>query len=363
MQQIGIDVRMAEHSGIGRYIRGIVGALAIRTSRFQYSLIGSERVQKNFPGGFPFVATNTPIYSLSEQVSLPKMAHSADCLHIPHYNAPLFWKRKLVVTIHDLIHLHFSNHLASPLARLYAQTLLPVVCKRADAIIAVSEYTKKDLVESLRIDPNKITVIHHGIDSKFLRTNGGTKNAPETSKPYFLYVGLIKTHKNLGTLIEAFLAFKKKEILPKLELHLIGKPDLKQKIVRKWLERIKPEFDILLRDKISEEELISEYRNALALIFPSAYEGFGFPLLEAMASGTPIIAAHAASIPEIAGEAALYFVPHSRSELENRMRQILNDATKRTELIAAGFNRLSLFDWKKAARETVNVYDSILSSN
>ncbi len=363
-QCVGIDVRMAQHTGIGRYIRGTVSALRNDSSRQRYLLIGNEFSRRYFPPQISFVTTDVPIYSLREQIALPYLARSVDCLHVPHYNAPLLWKKKLVVTIHDLIHLHFTNHLNSPTARLYARFMFSRVTQRADAIIAVSEYTKKDLIETLGIHPKKITVIHHGLDSDFLATSEKPSDVPQKRSTYFLYVGMLKAHKNVGTLIKAFQGLKKKLGSSSLKLFLIGTPDFKQKIVRKWLEIIAQEPDISLASKVSDSELKNFYRNAIALVFPSLCEGFGFPLLEAMASQTPIIASRVTSTPEVLGETAgLYFDPQSTFDLQNCMEQILENSDLRHHLVQEGLKRLMLFDWNSAAKKTEQIYESVLGSN
>ena len=365
MSQIAIDVRMVHHSGIGRYISGTVHALPkFKFAQWKYSLIGYNGNQSDFPKQFAYLTTNALIYSISEQIAIPFLARSFDCLHSPHYNAPVLRRKKLVVTIHDLIHLRFPNYLPSKRALLYANTVLPAVCRRADAIIAVSYHTKSDLVQMLRIDPKKITVIHHGIDSSFVNREGTPHGNERIESPYFLYVGLLKAHKNLGILLEAFQNVKRELGIESLKLELIGTPDYKQPVVREWLERIKNDPSISLRSNISDLELKKLYRNAIALVHPSLCEGFGFPLLEAMASKTPIIASRSASIPEVVGEdGALYFDPKSTSELEFCLEQILSSEELRYKLAEVGQRRLPLFDWSVAAQKTVQVYESVLGKS
>ncbi len=365
MQSISIDVRMSQHTGIGRYIRGLLSALTLHPARWQYHLIGNKDFQKKFQSEWPYHETSAPIYSLSEQVAIPFSARHSDCLHVPHYNAPLLWGKKLVVTIHDLIHLHFKEDLQSPLARLYAKTMLPQIAKRADHIIAVSQYTKDDLVKTLGVNPVKITVVHHGIDLSFLKMGSPEPDfSSMASSPYFLCVGLLKKHKNIGVLIDAFLNLKRKLNRSKINLILVGNPDQKQLVVREWLRKISGEQSIQVLSHISDEKLKQLYRNAVALVYPSLYEGFGFPLLEAMASRTPIIAAHTSSIPEVLGEeTALFFDPHSVAELEKHMEDVINNQNLREQLIQRGVKRLSVFDWKITAQKTAKVYESVLGSN
>lgn len=357
LPQIALDVRMAPNTGIGRYIRGTISALNIRPAQWTYTLIGKKESQKDFPKEFAYLNSNTSIYGLTEQFVIPKIAQFADCLHVPHYNVPLRWSRKLVVTIHDLIHLKFLKDL-NPAAAFYAKVMLPLAAQKADAIIAVSEHTKRDLIEKLNIPEKKITVIHHGIDPFFL--SGQTVRNESVSDPYFLYVGLIKSHKNLGVLIEAFKDLKNKIQMKNLKLRIVGRADQKQKVVRQWLDSISEAPDIQLETGLEDSALKLIYQNAAALIFPSLYEGFGFPLIEAMASKIPVVASTAASIPEVLGPAALYFDPNSTDELVHCMQQILTDNALRQKLIIEGEKRIKFFNWRDAAQKTEQVYESVL---
>ncbi len=364
MQSISIDIRMFHHTGIGRYLQGLVPNLISRQSRWHYRLIGNENFRASFPNETPYIPTLIPIYSLREQIIIPRLASHSNCLHVPHYNAPLFWRGKLVVTIHDLIHLHFKEDLPSPLASFYANTMLPKIVKRADRLIAVSQFTKDDLIKTLGVSPEKITVIHHGIHQDFLKHGGEIRKPKNSNSIYFLCVGLIKKHKNIGTLINAFRALKQKNKAADIKLVLVGDPDRKQSIVQEWLAQIRKEEGIQLLSRLSDNELIKLYRGATALIFPSLYEGFGFPLLEAMASCTPIIAARTSSIPEVVGEkAALYFDPLSTSELTKHMDELIRNESLRKRLVEEGIKRLPSFDWKVAAQKTEQVYESALGSN
>ena len=354
---------MALHSGIGRYIRGLVSALKSTSEHDRYVLIGNERACETFGEKGPFIRTGIRVYSVGEQLVLPMLARSCECLHSPHYNAPLLWRKKLIVTIHDLIHLHFPQLLPSPFARTYASWMLPLVVKKADAIITVSEFTKKDVVERFGVRPDKITVVYHGIDPKFrFKTD---RPAPITnSTPYFLYVGLLKAHKNIGVLLSAFEALKKKVGKTQLRLQLVGKADTKQQEVKRWLEIIRHNPDISLTTNVDDEELACLYQNAIALVLPSLYEGFGFPLIEAMALKTPIIAAYSTSIPEILGSGnGLLFDPHSGDELMRHMKTLLETDSLRRELISKGMCRAAHFDWAASAAKTRQVYENVLGSN
>lgn len=352
MKRIGIDVRMAQHSGIGRYIRGFTSHLNFSHPNHQYLFIGRPEFQQTYYSKRNFVALDAPIYSLSEQTLLPGKAKHCQALHVPHYNVPILWRKKLIVTIHDLIHLEFAQDL-SPAARVYSRLMLPLAIKKADAVICVSHKTKQDLIEKLGASEHKITVIHHGVDPIFQPLQ------KKTGEPYFLYVGLMKSHKNLGVLLNAFVQLRKKSGRD-IQLKIVGKPDQKQKIVRQWLNLISNEPNISVITDVNDQELQGLYAHATALVFPSLYEGFGFPILEAMASRTPVIAAQASSIPEVAGNAALYFDPRSEAELVGCLEKILSDSTMRNQLIQNGTERIKQFTWQKAASQLERVYESVL---
>jgi len=357
MKEIAIDCRMACCSGIGRYIRGTLCALTQLDSQFDYQIIGDDQQLSRLPRSH-FQISHAGIYGLQEQFEILRLAKRSECLHVPHYNAPLAWSKKLIVTVHDLIHLHFTHYLDSPMAKIYAKIMLPVVLEKASAIIAVSEYTKQDLVSVFGIPPQKITVIYHGIDAQFQEVK-----LPAGKLAYFLYVGLLKPHKNIGTLLAAFRRLQQEANFQPVKLVLVGKADTKHEVVKTWLREMAENKMIEWVSEASDEDLIRYYQGASALILPSRYEGFGFPLIEAMACGTPIIASDAASIPEIASDAALYFDPASSDELAQAMKQILTDTQIRTQLIDKGRVRRQVFSWTNAARKTLQVYESVMGQN
>ncbi len=362
LPSFAIDVRMADRTGIGRYIRGIVSSLE-PSPLCRYVFVGSHKIQSHIPSNWPFISTEVPIYSVQEQMVMPRLAGQAAGLHVPHYNAPVFWKKKLVVTVHDLIHIHFKEHLSSLVAAWYGETMLRRIVKQADRIITVSEATKNDLIRTLNADPRKITVIHHGIDSSFLNDDQGEPSASrKIASLYFLYVGLIKAHKNVGVLLNAFTHLKKNSEFKNVKLILIGKTDSKQRIVREWLGKMKSEPDIQLIDYANDAELKQYYRNAAAFISPSLCEGFGFPLIEAMASKVPVIASRIEATMEVLGDTGLYFEAQSSIELEKQMKRIIEEPHLRSRLTTVAFKRLSLFDWHRAAKQTKEVYESVLSS-
>ncbi len=355
---VAIDVRMAAHTGIGRYIRGFVGAL-VPDDSIQINLIGNRQSRTRFSGFPGYRCSDAKIYGFREQIDMLQAAKYAGCLHVPHFNIPVLWTKKLIVTIHDLIHLRFSQHLSNPLAYSYAKFMISRAVSKADAIIAVSEYGKKELVEMFWAKPEKITVIHHGIAPEFFQHAAGSTG--QFRHPYFLYVGLIKAHKNTGLLIQAFQKLRDEKIIPNLKLRLIGRLDEKQKIVRNWKQMIISDPDIIHEPSVDETNLVNAYQNALAVVQPSFYEGFGFPIVEAMASGAPVIGANATSIPEVMGEGnGLRFDPNSKTDLVNQMRRIMTDPALRNELAGRGIERAKSFSWRTSAEKHMDVYRRVL---
>lgn len=354
---IGFDIRMVRYTGIGRYIRGLLNGLLAEKD---HDIVLFESREDAVHLNARSIELNASVYGISEQLLFPFQSKFCDCLHVPHYNAPLAWPKKLIVTIHDLIHLHYPNHLSSIAAKLYAYSMLPLITKKADAIIAVSEYTKKDLIETLKVPAHKIHTIHHGIDSDFISSERD-QSEPTVSTSYFLFVGLLKAHKNIGILLNAFQYLKKKIKDIDFRLQLVGTPDLKQPIVCSWLKIINENPAISLVSNVSEIELKKMYRHALAFVFPSLLEGFGFPLLEAMASGVPVIASKTSSIPEVIGDAGLYFDPNSEFELITAMEKILTGQSLRQTLIKKGADRVRQFTWSNCVEKTKKVYESVLS--
>jgi glycosyltransferase involved in cell wall biosynthesis len=335
---------MSQWSGIGRYIRGLTFGLCQR-NQFHYLFFESHTIKP---------------YGWKEQFAIPLKMYRSDCLHTPNFNAPYFWPKKLIVTFHDLILFHHPNHLSSLTKRTYAQVMLPLIARRADAIIAVSEFTKQDLVKSFRIDPKKITVVYHGVNRELLMADADHE-VVQNAEPYFLYVGLIKAHKNVGVLLDAFQKLKRKYPDRNVALRLVGSLDRKQSVVRAWAQTIETDPNIHLHENVNDEQLKALYEQAIALAFPSLFEGFGFPVLEAMALGTPVLAARSSSIPEILGDdAGLYFDPHSSMELLNQMGNVLDNQNLRSELSNKGRLRSQSFTWQRSAQMTEQVYESVL---
>ena len=363
---ISIDARMLGHSGIGAYIRNLLENLAAFENgsvfevicRRQGSLAGLPRER------FRFVAARSPIYSFREQWEIARLARHAQVLHSPHYNAPLLHRRKLVVTIHDLIHITDPTFKRTLAARFYARPILNLVARRADRIIADSEFTKQQIVEHLAISPAKVTVIYLGVDKHFCPQNRRQAFLRASSllglgRPYILFVGNLKPHKNVRTLIQAFSQTCVRRDVDHQLVILGDDPIWKASLVREC-EKLGIRERVLFAPQVPYEDLPWVYAGAEILVMPSLIEGFGLPVLEAMACGTPVVCSRAASLPEVAGDAAEYFEPTRLDDLAAALERVLGSSELQETLRCEGLARVKLFSWRECARQTLEVYRKLL---
>jgi glycosyltransferase involved in cell wall biosynthesis len=281
---------------------------------------------------------------------------------MPVQNMPILRRKNLktVVTIHDLAFKIFPQHFTKKdLMKLNG--LADMAIKNADKIIAISNSTKDDIIRFYpKINREKIAVIHNGFDSELF----GQKVSQEKSSKilrnynleagtYLLYVGAIQPRKNLGVLIDAF--EKAKEKNPDLKLVLAGAPAWKSENTFEKITHSPFKEDITVTGNLSFENVSILYQNALMFIFPSLYEGFGIPILEAMASGMPVILAKNSSLPEVGGEAALYFATENSAELASCINKIIEDKVLRENLIRKGLEHCKNFSWEKCAQQTLDI--------
>jgi len=259
--------------------------------------------------------------------------------------------KKLVITIHDMIHEIYPEYFQNDLYK--SAEYKKLLAYRADKIIAVSENTKKDILRFYPdIDENKIDVVYHG--SLFMKApeNTGTLKLPEK---YILYVGNRNIYKNFIPFIKSIAPLLKSE---KLTLIAAGSADFNEEELNLFKEQ--NITDKLIHIRATDEELAILYKNALFFVFSSQYEGFGIPLLEAFSLGCPVISSNKSSLPEIGADACLYFDPDSEESMYESVKGLINNSEKREDLRQKGFERIKYFSWEKAAQQTQKVYESIL---
>lgn len=363
-KKIVIDARMINASGIGRYLQSILPGIV---SHFEcITLLGDKKLINKVldtPLSAEIIPFRNSIYSLSEQIKYTQIIPKCALFFSPHYNIPLLpiKAKHKVVTIHDVFHLAFYNELSLP-QKIYSKIVINSALKKSDKIITVSNFSKKEILKYTNSKyEEKISVIYNGIDLK----KKGKRYTKDITTPYFLFVGNIKPHKNLKRTLESFKLFLEKyqnsENLP--QFIIVGKKEgfITGDNVVNLVEK-----DFLLRKYvkftgwIDDNELDELYSNALALIFPSYYEGFGFPPLEAMTFDCPVIASDKACISEICEDAALYFDPFSVKSIMEKMMIIFNEKDIRNNLVLKGKERIMHFSDKKTVEKHIKLFNQYL---
>lgn len=344
--KLAIDARMIDRSGIGTCIREWL-------PRVNYSIVlGKQENLEPYKSRFAeFLPFDCSIYGYKEQLSFPYRALrklKPDVLHVPHCNVPLFYRGKLIVTIHDLTHLIYPEFLPSRIVGWYFKFIFWIACKKADHILTDSESTKRDIIRFFHTPTEKITVAPLGVGKEF------EKKAPSEidylydkfsiprDKNLLLYVGNLLPHKNLFKLLEALSKMPDRE---NCRLLLVGKSFSGRG------ENIN-EADlgisglVIRAGVVSPEDLVGLYNIANLFVLPSLYEGFGLPVLEAFACGTPVACSNTSSLPEVGGNLAYYFNPADSNDMAQVLSKALNGQKKTEEYIqwAATFN------WDKSSQ-------------
>jgi glycosyltransferase involved in cell wall biosynthesis len=366
--RIGIDARLWEQTGVGRYIRNLVVNLQKIDKKNEYILFVRNQdlrsVEKDVKNkNWRIVEANIKWHTIAEQIELPLLLNKEklDLVHFPYFSVPVSYRRPYVVTIHDLIINHFSTGEASTLAyplyvgkRVSYKFIIKQAAKRARRIIVPSSATKEEIVDHLRISAKKINIIPEASDKNLkIQTL-----SPKTQKlgKYFLYVGNAYPHKNLNSLIYAFNKITKE--YRDLKLVLVGYKDF----FYQRLEKENLSDKVIFYGKANDRELANLYSNAVALVMPSLMEGFGLPVLEAMSLKCLVVCSDIPSFKEIASNSAIYFRPEDANDIKETMKSVyINNEKYKKEKLEAAFKRAQKYSWKKAAEETLNAYESSLS--
>ena len=316
--RVAIDIRKLRDYGIGTYVRNIVTQIAQLDTENEYVLISRPddlEFTRSLGPNIRGVLCTAGNYSMREQFAIPSIVRRerADVFHAPHYVVPPLLPCPSVVTIHDCIHLMFPQYLPSRLAYTYARTFMWTATHRSAHVLTVSEASKRDILRFYRIPPEKITVIYNAIDERFNHLPAAediarVKERFQLHDPFVLYVGNIRPHKNIERLIEAF-ALVRTGPLANTKLLIIGDEISKYPTLRRAVHRGKLHKHVRFLGFVGGDTLAALYRLATVFAFPSLYEGFGLPPLEAMASGTPVVTSNVSSLPEVVGDAAILVDP------------------------------------------------------
>lgn len=355
--KIVIDGRLYHQSGVGRYLQKLIENLALIDHKNQYVIFLAktdydvfELPAKNFQKRLVDILW----HSLKEQLLLPVylIKEKPDLVHFPYFSVPIWYPGKFVVTIHDLTIDHFGTGRASTrclliykIKRFCYKIIIKSAILRANIIIAVSQSTKKEIINHYRIPASKIMVTYEAADLN------KTNDQRLVAKDYLLYVGNAYPHKNLERLIKATTDFN---------LVLVGRKDFFYQRLEKKLTPVQKKR-IIFFGFADDKQLSNLYTYAQAFVFPSLMEGFGLPGLEAMKIGTPVVCSDIPVFHEIYRQAAIYFDPSSSPKMTQQISRLLQDKRLRENLRKKGFELVKKFSWSKMAKETLGVYESCFS--
>lgn len=345
-----IDIRLINASGIGTYLKNIIPGIL---DAFEEVVVLGNRqeIDKfNWSDQVEIIEFNAKIYSLKEQILYPLIIPKCDVFWAPHFNLPLLpiIAKKVVATIHDV------NHLAgvSPISmakKKYAYLLFQNAVNKTNLIFTVSEFSKRELIKYTSVNPEKIEVVYCGVDQVFFQNIKNDKGL-KLPENYILYVGNVKPHKNLIALLKAYCLLSK-ELRAKYQLVIIGKKEgfiTQDKQIEGFIKSNNLENQIIFTGYVDDFDLPKIYQEAALFVFPSLYEGFGLPILEALAARTLVISSNAGSLPEIGGEAVIYFDPKNHSELAQKITESLENPTDKLFLNSQSEIQLEKFTWEKA---------------
>jgi glycosyltransferase involved in cell wall biosynthesis len=358
---VGIDasrLSVAARTGTERYSLEVVGALSQIDRLTPYTLYCN-----GLPASLPPVGTNVRLRNLPfprlwthARLSWEMHHHPPDVLFVPAHVVPLRFPPRCVVTVHDLGYLHFPHaHTALRRIELHLSTMWSA--RVATHIIAVSQATRDDLVAHYGIAPQKITVVHHGVAPHFRPILDATARAAVRERygmtgRYLLYVGTLQPRKNLVRLIEAFAQAVQDGGMDDVTLVIAGKRGWLTAAIEQRAAEQAVAGRVHLSGYVDDGDLPALLSGALAFVFPSLYEGFGMPVLEAMACGTPVLTSTTTSLPEVAGQAALLVPPHDTAALAAALVRLASDTALRESLRERGQERAALFSWKRCAEQT-----------
>jgi glycosyltransferase involved in cell wall biosynthesis len=373
--KVAIDIRRMTEFGVGTYIRNVVRTLACLDRDSKYFLIGSPAKVAEFgalPANFHTVALDGSDDTLKGNLAFRAIVQRLGCdvVHIPH----LFWIPRglgcpYVLTVHDLLEHMYGSRNASSLRRSLHFYLTRRVLRKAARVIAVSQFTRNEIEKLLAIPDDRIEVVYNAIDERFLHGHASEADRELIAQrylvnyPFILYAGAIRPHKNVVRIIEAFSALKselqKEDQLPDLKLIIIGDdlsshPRLRRTVVRSGVQN-----DVRFLGFVPIDVLRIFYDVAKVFVFPSLYEGFGLPPLEAMAHGTPVVTSNTSSLPEVAGNAALLVNPENVFEIRRALQRALLDPVLRAQMKQRGYDQAQRFSWTNSVSRILEIYREV----
>ncbi len=362
---IALDARKIRDFGIGTYVRNLIHGLAAIDRENRYLLLAQDEDREllaTLPENFTPVAERAGVYSIREMATLSWRLFRLrpDLYHATHYVLPAYVPSKVVVTIHDIIHVLYPEFLPNGLAFVYATRMIRRSLERGDRIIAVSENTKQDLIDYFDVDGAKIEVIYNGVEERFRQ-----RLAPEEidrrlaalglERPYLLFVGNPKPHKNLDNVVKAYARARRLASFD-APLVCVGDRTPGESRIRQRAEQLGLGDQVKLLGHVDFEDLAALYQGAAVFLYPTLYEGFGLPVVEAMASGVPVITSNTSALREVANGYGHLVDPLDLDAIAQAIARCMTDPDHRVRLIERGRARAEAFRWERAAEQTLGVY-------
>jgi glycosyltransferase involved in cell wall biosynthesis len=377
--RIALDLRRLSDFGLATYIRNVVRSLGRVDEVNEYYLLGAAaRFEQlgTLPANFHFIPLQNPEGTFATYVEMHRAVntHRLDLIHVPHTpGRPLITRSPYVITVHDLLDYISRTRAHNELRRAFYSFLTQQVMERSARIFAVSNFTKRDVARYFNVPPSRIEVVYNALDDSFQRGHS-TPEEQEMMRgrynlngPFLLYAGRISPHKNVARLIEAFSALKgelaKERAFPDLKLIIIGDEVSKHPEIRRAVVRGGMQHEVRFLGFVPIEALRIFFDMAKVFVFPSLYEGFGLPPLEAMAHGTPVVCSSTSALPEVMGNAALLVNPENVFELSRAMHRVLTDQPLRDRLKAAGKLQVQRYSWDTSVRRMVQIYEQVVSEH
>ncbi len=373
--KIGIDARMYRSStgGIGVYSQNLIKNLAKIDKQNQYYIfLGDEDLEEYDlkQSNFHPIKANYAHYKLKEQFLFPKLLnkYNLDLVHFLNFNHPIIYQGKFIASIHDLtmVKAPSGKNQLSIFKRPFYKWVLGDAINSSSLISTISNQTKEDIIKFYNTKKDKIKVIPLSIDKgryQPVKPEVGQKSLEKygINKPYLLFVSQLRPHKGIGYLLEAFKILKKEYQQDDLKLVLVGKDFGKFPKLTNQINKAKKEGDVIAPGFIENEDMAALYSMANCFVFPSLYEGFGLPPLEAMACRTPVAASNRSCIPEVLGKAALYFDPKDPALMASIINTLLINQKLADKLVKRGVKQVEKYSWQKTAQETLKLYQQVVN--
>ena len=369
--RIGIDCRIMKEgpTGMKRFGSNLLKNLARMDHKNTYLIFLDSSSKEYFldaSANLELKPLKLQLFSISEQIGLPLLLRKErlDIFHSLSFGMPVFSSIPSVMTIYDLIHLLFPQNYPKKLS-LYYKVIVKRAAGKVRRILTISQTSKRDIVRLLGVCPEKVCVIYPAVDERFEPMETGKLREELESKygirkKFLLYVGNMRPHKNLVSLIEAFQQVRK--VVGDIVLVICGKRQYSFPQIQSKVRHLNLKDEVLFIENVSDAVLILLYNAAQVVVLPSLYEGFGLPPLEAMACGTPVAVSNIGALRETLADAALFFDPYNVQSMSETLVDILTDESLRSKLITSGFGRAELYSWEKSALSLITLYEGVYNS-